>query len=376
MLFHALCKNIVVGKFKRCCAESLNSGHTTSSSTNKPATNGALRSNEDLQFMKRDHSVATLLDLLADSSVGLDALTTHVAIFGVLQQAHASATTGDEFGIFFLRGFIKLLSQRTPDKFWIVKITNILTERLQDQCERVQSQIQSLDEEAVSIYHRSTTYASQLANNVKPAAQNPNYDSDVRQHRVNNGKKRKSTADYQGSHQPKASNPKAAESSVAIPPSDRRKQGEIIPANLMIPNKFYQRVPGTNGFVACPAESGNHSNFESSSQHNLAKDAIPPSRPEHHLYKSTNPDAKDEVIASIRGDIKNYSEPGEDLDWTKIADPRERKRLQGVIGGRKYKERMLAAKGRSGSGGKYPGASGKGSSISKGYGKRSSQGAA
>lgn len=71
-------------------------------------------------------------------------------------------------------------------------------------------------------------------------------------------------------------------------------------------------------------------------------------------------------------DITNYAEPGEDLDWTKITEPRERKRLQNIINGRKYRERRLAAEGQGGSGGNYPGASGAGSFMSTGYGQRQS----
>jgi chromatin structure-remodeling complex subunit SFH1 len=71
-------------------------------------------------------------------------------------------------------------------------------------------------------------------------------------------------------------------------------------------------------------------------------------------------------------DITNYAEPGEDLDWTKITEPRERKRLQNIINGRKYRERRLAAEGQGGSGGNYPGASGAGSYMSTGYGQRQS----
>lgn len=40
--------------------------------------------------------------------------------------------------------------------------------------------------------------------------------------------------------------------------------------------------------------------------------------------------------------FEDYAIEGEDLDWTKITDPRERKRLQNIINGRKYRERRLA----------------------------------
>jgi hypothetical protein len=74
--------------------------------------------------------------------------------------------------------------------------------------------------------------------------------------------------------------------------------------------------------------------------------------------------------ASSRVDIINYSEPGEDLDWTRVTDPYERKRMQNLINGRKYRERMLAIDGKSRSGGNYLGASGIGGRISTGYGPR------
>ena len=38
----------------------------------------------------------------------------------------------------------------------------------------------------------------------------------------------------------------------------------------------------------------------------------------------------------------DYAIEGEDLDWTKVTDPRERKRLQNIINGRKYRERRMA----------------------------------
>ncbi|KAF2862671.1 SNF5-domain-containing protein [Piedraia hortae CBS 480.64] len=94
--------------------------------------------------------------------------------------------------------------------------------------------------------------------------------------------------------------------------------------------------------------------------------------PSSHLYTgaglSTN-----QISSSTLADIKNYAEPGEDLDWTKIQEPRERKRLQNIINGRKYRERRLHAEGQTGSGGNYPGASGAGSFLSSGYGVRGSK---
>lgn len=46
-----------------------------------------------------EQSLSALLEILSSSSVGMDALTSQVAIFGVLQNAHACATTGGELGL-------------------------------------------------------------------------------------------------------------------------------------------------------------------------------------------------------------------------------------------------------------------------------------
>ena len=67
------------------------------------------------------------------------------------------------------------------------------------------------------------------------------------------------------------------------------------------------------------------------------------------LYTGTNAGGQG-ISASTMFDIANYAEPGEELDWTKITEPRERKRLQNIINGRKYRERRLAAEGQGCSG--------------------------
>jgi chromatin structure-remodeling complex subunit SFH1 len=58
-------------------------------------------------------------------------------------------------------------------------------------------------------------------------------------------------------------------------------------------------------------------------------------------------DLPDAYAATVRGGgpsmFEDYAVEGEDLDWTKVTDPRERKRLQNIINGRKYRERRLAA---------------------------------
>lgn len=92
-----------------------------------------------------------------------------------------------------------------------------------------------------------------------------------------------------------------------------------------------------------------------------------------HLYTgASTTGGQGQISASTMADIINYAEPGEDLDWTKVSEPRERKRLQNIINGRKYRERRLAAEGHGGSGGNYAGASGVGSYLSTGYGQRQS----
>ncbi|KAJ8609018.1 hypothetical protein MRB53_039377 [Persea americana] len=67
--------------------------------------------------------------------------------------------------------------------------------------------------------------------------------------------------------------------------------------------------------------------------------------PASHLYTGASAGGQGQISASTMADIVNYAEPGEDLDWTKITEPRERKRLQNIINGRKYRERRLAAEG-------------------------------
>jgi len=91
--------------------------------------------------------------------------------------------------------------------------------------------------------------------------------------------------------------------------------------------------------------------------------------PSSRLYTGASA-GQGQISASKMADIINYAEPGENLDWTKISEPTERKRMQNIINGRKYRERRLAAEGHSGSGGNYPGASGVGSHVSPGYGQR------
>jgi hypothetical protein len=92
----------------------------------------------------KDHTVLELLEILSSSRIGIDALTTRVAIFGVLQHAHASATEGDEFGIEYVRAFLAQLKQRTAEHRKVLKISLVLQQKLQEKCDHVQSQIRSL----------------------------------------------------------------------------------------------------------------------------------------------------------------------------------------------------------------------------------------
>ena len=70
----------------------------------------------------------------------------------------------------------------------------------------------------------------------------------------------------------------------------------------------------------------------------------------------------EQYAATVRGGgpsmFEDYAIEGEDLDWTKITDPRERKRLQNIINGRKYRERRLAQEAAGMSGSLTPGREG------------------
>lgn len=73
----------------------------------------------------------------------MDALTSQAAIFGVLQNAHACATTGDELGFEYVRMFIARLAQQTFDQAKIAEVTEVLHKKLQDQILRAFVQAQS-----------------------------------------------------------------------------------------------------------------------------------------------------------------------------------------------------------------------------------------
>ncbi|PSK37489.1 hypothetical protein B9Z65_2231 [Elsinoe australis] len=80
----------------------------------------------------------------------------------------------------------------------------------------------------------------------------------------------------------------------------------------------------------------------------------------------------EQYAATVRGGgpqmFEDYAVEGEDLDWTKVEDPRERKRLQNIINGRKYRERRLAQEGVSLEGSPVPSAGRGGAVQYSGYG--------
>ncbi|KAK5703325.1 Chromatin structure remodeling complex protein sfh1 [Elasticomyces elasticus] len=129
-----------------------------------------------------------------------------------------------------------------------------------------------------------------------------------------------------------------------------------------------------NGQALAPAQPRQIAQLQSDLASYPTASSPPPKQPidvnpSAHLYTGASA-GQGQISASTLADITNYAEPGEDLDWTQVTEPRERKRLQNIINGRKYRERRLAAEGHSGSGGNYPGAAGDGSYLSTGYGKR------
>lgn len=282
----------------------------------------------------KEHTVIDLLVILASSKVGLDALTTQVAIFGVLQHAHASATSEDEFGLEYVSAFLSMLKQRTANHAKVMKITLVLQQKLQEKCDRVHSQIRLLGKSPVtaSLPAEGTTAASTQLRNIvaKPVAEK------------NRGFGKIS------------------------PATDPHVLGIRTPTGH-IPSPVYQER--TNEQSVAPTNRPLYPDPPTGSL--TAATNVPYARPsEQHRHLYTGFGVTGHISASTRADIRNYAEPGEDLDWTKIIEPHERKRLQNIPNGRKYRERRLAEEGKSGSGGNYPGAAGAGSILSTGYGRR------
>lgn len=85
--------------------------------------------NAAAKIAKHSWSISGLLEILSSISVGMDALTSQVAIFGVLQNAHACATTGDELGFEYVHMFIARLAQQTSDQAKIAKLTEGLQKK-------------------------------------------------------------------------------------------------------------------------------------------------------------------------------------------------------------------------------------------------------
>ena len=93
-----------------------------------------------------EHSLSASLEILSSGSVGTDALTSQVAIFGVLQNAHACATTGDELGLEYVRMFIARPAQHTSDHVKVASVVAVIQQKLQEQYLRAHSQVQTLSE--------------------------------------------------------------------------------------------------------------------------------------------------------------------------------------------------------------------------------------
>lgn len=304
-----------------------------------------------------EQSLSALLEILSSSSVGMDALTSQVAIFGVLQNAHACATTGDELGFEYVRMFIARLAQQTSDKAKVAKVTEVLHSKLQEQVLRAFAQAQSLSKSLPSTALQSNgTIASNMQS--KASAQQVVAERPLRAPKVLDKPPNDLTAirsvPYKSVQAQVTTTLKAAPKASDIGPSGSRHVKAIKPEEDVTEKRVIQ-----NDLVA-----GSHVSRSNS----VENPNVSHGRPHHHVYPCTDSDGKAEMNAAISADIRNYTEPGEDLDWTKVSDATERKRLQGIVGGRKYRERQLAAQGKGGSGGNYPGAAGEGSYLSKGYG--------
>lgn len=346
--------------------------NVTTSIAAKQATNGAQHSTESSQVFMKDHTVIDLLEILASSKVGLDALTTQVAIFGVLQHAHASATSGDEFGLEYVRAFLSMLKQRTANHAKVMKITLVLQQKLQEKCDRVHSQIRLLSKSPVST---SLSGEGNPAVNMKlrnPVA-NPVGEQPIRENAISTCRETPRTKFNVVASDESAT--KRVIHTQVVMAKKNRGAGKISPATgprilaVKTPTGYVSlpehKAPGSEQSVAPP----NHPLYPNAPPGNLTAGpnvsyAHPPEA-HKHLYAGFG--VTGQISASTRADIKT---PGEDLDWTKITEPNERKRMQNVINGRKYRERRLAEEGKSGRSGDYPGAAGEGSILSTGYGRK------
>ena len=304
-----------------------------------------------------EQSLSGLLEILSSSSVGMDALTSQVAIFGVLQNAHACATTGDELGFEYVRMFIARLAQQTSDQAKLAKVTEVLHKKLKDQILCAFAQAESMSKSLLSTARPPDGKIASDMQSKAPAQQSivekslrtPNVSV-----RLPNEPRAFEPAPYKNVQVQvtPAPKPAAKASDTGLSNSQHCKTVKLegnVKEKSVVQNEHVtgSHVPHVN---TVKKPNGSHG------------------RPHNHIYPCTSSDGREEKNAAISADIRNYTEPGEDLDWTKVSDPTERKRLQGIIGGRKYRERQLAAQGKGGSGGNYPGAAGEGSYISKGYG--------
>jgi hypothetical protein len=94
-------------------------------------------------------------------------LTSQVAIFGVLQNAHTCATTGDKLGSEDVRMFIARLAQQTSDQAKVAKVTEVLHKKLQDQVLRAFAHAQSLSKLLPS---NTPQFDGKIANDKQPKA--------------------------------------------------------------------------------------------------------------------------------------------------------------------------------------------------------------
>lgn len=370
-----------------------------------------------------------------------------------MQHAHASATTGDELGLEYVRNFIARLARCTADRSKVAQVTKVLQQRLMEQCAHAQAQIRSLGELPRSkaqqsdgkIADKKHTKATALKAVTEKPTQTPGGSTDA----IESKSVPPNVQDFMSSAgkdttastsvQPKGSKARtqsplsyefsraALEILQTLDEPQRSEQwlsiyfapdpeSEITQARLwqgyheafngsgtshLHPGQLFSNVyavfPGAsaqivNGnkyiirgirFRDAPAKSGSghearqgvsgpvdiadlnvpgdgnkdmdskvsgvraldtpissvrytgsgeeqriaETGSRASPGHTTAGPRAINSRPHHHVYPCSSSSGKDALFANISADMKNYTEPGENLDWTKVSDRKERKRL-------------------------------------------------